>query len=65
MQQVRQWKGPVKIPSQNVNQKSLSDTPALIKRSYADVLVNKQKNDGTNKTKVVKETKIDEKQYKR
>ena len=29
-----------KMPSQNVNQNSLKDTPILIKRSYADVLVN-------------------------
>ena len=30
-----------KIPSQNVNQNSLKDTPILIKRSYADMLVNR------------------------
>ena len=30
-----------KIPIQNVNQNSLKDTPVLIKRSYADVLVNR------------------------
>ena len=29
-----------KMLSQNVNQNSLKDTPILIKRSYADVLVN-------------------------
>ena len=28
-----------KMPSQNVNQNSLKDTPILIKRSYADGLV--------------------------
>ena len=45
----------IKIPSQNVNQNSLKDTPTLIKRSFADVV-----NDGTNETKAVEETKIDE-----
>ena len=45
----------IKIPSQNLNQNSLKDTPTLIKRSFADVV-----NDGTNETKAVEETKIDE-----
>ena len=51
-----------KIPSQNVNQKSLKDTPILIKRSYADVLVNGDEvvNEGANEVKSVEETKIDE-----
>ena len=40
----------IKIPSQNVNQNSLKDTLTLIKRSYADVLVNgnEELNDGSN-----------------
>ena len=51
-----------KIPSQNVNQKSLKDTPILIKRNYADVLVNGDEvvNEGANEVKSVEETKIDE-----
>ena len=51
-----------KIPSQNVNQKSLKDTPILIKRSYADALVNGDEvvNEGANEVKSVEETKIDE-----
>ena len=50
-----------KIPSQNVNQNSLKDTPILIKRSYADVLVNRNElvNEGANEFKSVEETKID------
>ena len=52
----------IEIPSQNLNQNSLKDTSALIKRSYADVLVNGNEvvNDGANETKAVEETKIDE-----
>ena len=51
-----------KIPSQNVTQKSLEDTPILIKRSYADVLLNGNEvvNEGANEVKSVEETKIDE-----
>ena len=51
-----------KIPSQNVNQNSLKDTPILIKRSYADVLVNRNEvvNEGANEVKSVEKTKIDE-----
>ena len=47
-----------KIPSQNVNQKSLKDAPILIKRSYADVLVNGNEvvNEGANEVKSVEET---------
>ena len=49
-----------KIPSQNVNQNSLKDTPILIKRSYADVLVNRNEvvNEWANEVKSVEETKI-------
>ena len=52
----------IEIPSQNLNQNSLKDTSTLIKRSYADVLVNGNEvvNDGANETKAVEETKIDE-----
>ena len=52
----------IKIPSQNLSQNSLKDTSTLIKRSYADVLVNRNKvvNDGANETKAIEETKIDE-----
>ena len=51
-----------KIPSQNVNQNSLKDTPTLIKRSHADVLVKRNKviNEGANEVKSVEETKTDE-----
>ena len=49
-----------KIPIQNVNQNSLKDTPVLIKRSYADVLVNRNEvvNEWANEVKSVEETKI-------
>ena len=51
-----------KIPSQNVNQDSLKDTPILIKRSYADVLISRNEivNERANKVKSVEEAKIDE-----
>ena len=51
-----------KIPIQNVNQNSLKDTPVLIKRSYADVLVNRNEvvNKGANEVTSVEKTKIDE-----
>ena len=52
----------VKIPSQNRNQNTLKDTPTFIKRSYANVLVNKNERiiNCTNETKAVEETRIDE-----
>ena len=51
-----------KIPSQKVNQNSLKDTPTLIKRSYADVLVNRNEvvSEEANEAKSLEETKIDE-----
>ena len=51
-----------KIPSQKVNQNSLKDTPTLIKRSYADVLVNRNEvvSKEANEAKSLEETKIDE-----
>ena len=52
-----------KIPSQNITRSSLKGTATLIKRSYADVLVNGNEvvNEGANEAKSVEETKIDEK----
>ena len=52
-----------KIPSQNITHSSLKGTATLIKRSYADVLVNGNEvvNEGANEAKSVEETKIDEK----
>ena len=51
-----------KIPSQKVNQNSLKDTPTLIKRSFADVLVNRNEvvSEEANEAKSLEETKIDE-----
>ena len=51
----------IKIPSQNVKENSLKDTPTLTKRSYLDVLVSRNEgvNDGTNEAKAVEETKTD------
>ena len=59
-QLVRQWKGLDKIPSQNTNQNTVSDTPTLIKRSCAVVLINKRISNCVHETKAVEETKIDE-----
>ena len=59
-QLVRQWKGLDKIPSQNTNQNTVSDTPTLIKRSCAVVLINKRISNCVHETKAVEETKVDE-----
>ena len=50
------------ISSQKLNQNSFKDTSTLIKRNYADVLVNANEivNDGAKETKAAEKTKTDE-----